>query len=134
MRVRVVQDVRLQRLAQPQSLLGETCVHRDHHVVRHPPHEYASVPAGRDQSSAVVGEAQPGGQLRVAAHGGHALAGVIVVDREAFVGAGGGQEYARPVQHHLEQRAVVAAAALEAFRVLAVGDAVYSDVSVLAGG
>ena len=67
----------------------------------------------RDEVPAVVGEPESGDELRVTGHGGHALARVIVVDRERLVRAGGGGVEAGAVQGHLDQGAVVAGRSLE---------------------
>ncbi len=62
---------------------------------------------------AVVGKPDPGDELRVPYHGGHALARVVVVDGERLVGARGGRVLTRPVQRHLDEGAVVAGGPLE---------------------
>lgn len=90
------------RLALSHGLLTQSGVHGHHHVVRYLPHEDASVPAGRYQSATVVGEAQARGQFGMAAHRGHALARVVVVDGERLVGARGRHVDAATVQGYLK--------------------------------
>ncbi len=67
----------------------------------------------RDEVLAVVRELDARDELRVAEHGGHALAGVVVVDGHRLVRAGGRRVDAAAVERHLDQRAVVAVRALE---------------------
>ena len=62
---------------------------------------------------AVVGELDPGHELGVADHGGHALSRGVVVHAEALVRAGGGRVHAAAVQHHLDEGPVLAGGALE---------------------
>ena len=62
---------------------------------------------------AVLCESDARDELRVSEHGGHALAGVVVVDGDGLVGAGGGGVDAAAVERHLDERAVVAVRALE---------------------
>ena len=68
-------------------LLAEPGQHRHRHVVWQLPDEDAAVARHADQVAAVVGEAQARHQLRVAVHGGHAVARVVVVHGQRLVRA-----------------------------------------------
>ena len=57
---------------------------------------------------AVVGELEPGDELGVAKHGGHALAGVVVEDGQGLVRAGGRRVDPAAVERDLDQRPVFA--------------------------
>lgn len=83
----IAEHLLFELLALPHRLLTQSGMHRHHHVVRYPPHEYATVPAGRNEAATVVSEPQSCRQLGVAAHRGHALSRVVVVHRERFIGA-----------------------------------------------
>ena len=56
---------------------------------------------------AVVGELEPGDELGVAEHGGHALAGVVVEDGQGLVRAGGRRVDPAAVERDLDQRPVL---------------------------
>ena len=62
---------------------------------------------------AVVGELEPGDELGVAEHGGHALAGVVVEDGQRLVRAGRGRVDPAPIERDLDQRPVLADRTLE---------------------
>ena len=62
---------------------------------------------------AVVGELEPGDELGVAKHGGHALAGVVVEDGQGLVRAGGRRVDPAAVERDLDQRPVLANRTLE---------------------
>ena len=66
-----------------------------------------------DEVLAVLCEPDAGDELGVSEHGGHALAGVVVVDGDGLVGARGRRVDAAPVERNLDQRPVVAVRALE---------------------
>ena len=66
-----------------------------------------------DEVLAVLCEPDAGDELGVSEHGGHALAGVVVVDGDGLVGARGRRVDPAPVERNLDQRPVVAVRALE---------------------
>ena len=66
-----------------------------------------------DEVLAVLCEPDAGDELGVPEHGGHALAGVVVVDGDGLVGARGRRVDPAPVERNLDQRPVVAVRALE---------------------
>ena len=83
---------------------------------------------------AVVGEGEARDELGVAGHAGHQLPGVVVVDGEGLVGAGGGAVDPGPVQHHLDQGPVLTGGPFERLGLFGPTNAVHSDVAILAGG
>ena len=66
-----------------------------------PPYKYTSITGHCDEVLAIVGEAQTCDQLRVAKHGGHTLARVVVVHTHILVRTACGRIDATLVQNNL---------------------------------
>ena len=79
----------------------------------------------------IIGECETRDQLTVTCHARHQLPGVVVVDGEGLVSAGGGAVDARPVQHHLDQGPVLTGGPLERLGLFSTIDTVHSDVAIL---
>ena len=62
---------------------------------------------------AVVGESKARDELGVAEHGGHALAGDVIVDGKGLVGAGSGSVHSGAIKAHFNQGSVITDGAFE---------------------